>query len=89
MYLHLGSGTLVNEKDIIGIFDLEITSQSFRTRNYLNEAERRGHLVYVDIEEIPKSFVVCAKPGEGQTVILSPLSPQTLQRRGETGSGLL
>lgn len=89
MYLHLGSGTLINEKDIIGIFDLEITSQSFRTRKYLNEAERRGHLTYVDIEEIPKSFIVCARPGEGQTVILSPLSPQTLQRRSESGNGLL
>lgn len=85
MYLHLGNKTMVNERDIIGIFDLEITSQSFRTRRYLNEAEKRGHVVYVDIEEIPKSFVVCARMGEGQTVIISPLSPQTLQKRSHEG----
>lgn len=83
MYLHLGNGVLADEKDIIGIFDLEITSQSHRTRQYLNQAERRGHVSYVDIEEIPRSFLVCARPGEGQTVIISPLSPQTLQKRAE------
>jgi hypothetical protein len=38
--------------------------------------------------EIPKSFVVCAPPGEGQTVILSPLSPQTLQKRMENGTAV-
>ena len=86
MYLHLGNGALVDEKDIIGIFDLEITSQSYRTRQYLKQAEERGHVSYVDIEEIPKSFLVCARPGEGQTIIISPLSPQTLQRRLENGS---
>ena len=52
MYLHLGNGALVDEKDIIGIFDLEITSQSYRTRQYLKQAEERGNVSYVDIEEI-------------------------------------
>lgn len=40
VYLHLGNGVLVDEKDVIGIFDLEITSQSYRTRQYLNRAEK-------------------------------------------------
>ena len=88
MILNLGNGVLVKEKDVVGIFDLEITSQSHRTRQYLKEAEQRGHVRYVDINEIPKSFVVCAAPGEGQTVILSPLSPQTLQRRWENGGAV-
>ena len=85
MILNLGGGVLVREQDVVGIFDLEITSQSHRTRQYLREAEQRGHVRYVDINEIPKSFVVCASPGEGQTVILSPLSPQTIQKRMESG----
>lgn len=88
MILNLGNGVLVREEDVIGIFDLEITSQSHRTRQYLREAEQRGHVRYVDINEIPKSFVVCAPPGQGQTVILSPLSPQTLQKRWGSGGYL-
>lgn len=86
MYLHLGNGVLVKKEDVIGVFDLEITSQSYRTRQYLKQAEQRGHLAYVDIEEIPKSFLVCAVEGEGQTVIVSPLSPRTLLRRWENES---
>ena len=34
MYLHLGQNTIVHESEILGIFDLDITSQSYRTRQY-------------------------------------------------------
>lgn len=83
MYLHLGGDVLLHEEDMIGIFDLDITSQSFRTRRYLNAAEKRGEVVYVDIEEIPKSFTVTADQN-GQQVYISPLASQTLQRRAES-----
>ena len=61
MYLHLGQNTIVHESEILGIFDLDITSQSYRTRQYLNRAERNGEVVSIS-EELPKSFVVCAQP---------------------------
>ena len=66
MYLHLGQNTIVHDGEIIGIFDLDITSQSHRTREYLNRAERSGQVVNVS-EELPKSFVVCAKPRAKRT----------------------
>ncbi len=86
MYLHLGQNIIVHEEEIIGIFDLEITSQSHRTRTYLNRIERNRQVVNVS-EELPKSFVVCAKPKERrkQTVYISQLSSQTLLRRSEAG----
>ena len=31
MYLHLGKGKIVSTEDIVGIFDLDITSQSHLT----------------------------------------------------------
>ena len=58
MYLHLGKGTVVNTGEIIGIFDLDITSQSHLTRKYLNLAEKAGQVINA-AEDIPKSFVVC------------------------------
>lgn len=86
MYLHLGQNTIVHEEEILGIFDLDITSQSYRTRQYLNRAEREGNVVSIS-EELPKSFVVCAKPHtrRKQTVYISQLSSQTLLRRWEVG----
>ena len=79
MYLHLGAGAVVRTDSIVGVFDLDNTSQSHLTRKYL--AEKRGQVVNV-AEDIPKSFVVC-KDGGKMTVYLSQMSPQTLQRRIE------
>ena len=79
MYLHLGSGALVEKKSIIGIFDLDITSQSHLTRKYLNIADKSGQVINV-AEDIPKSFVVCNDSG-GMKIYLSQMSTQTLLKR--------
>ena len=60
MYLHLGKGSVINTDGIIGIFDLDITSQSHLTRKYLNMAEKAGQVINA-AEDIPKSFVVCCE----------------------------
>ncbi len=57
MYLHIGSGINIRERDIIGIFDVDRTTTSWITRKYLSEAQRRD-LVSAASEEIPKSFVL-------------------------------
>ena len=84
MYLHLGKGRVVNTAEIIGIFDLDITSQSHITRKYLSMAEKAGQVINAS-EDIPKSFVVCDHPYHRQIVYLSQLSPATLQKRMESG----
>ena len=85
MYLHLGQNTVVRDREIIGIFDLDITSQSPRTRRYLNTAQRRGEVVAVT-QELPKSFVVTGRRGR-QRVFISQLSTATLLRRSDLSSG--
>ncbi len=83
MYLHLGQNTVVRDRDVIGIFDLDITSQSIRTRRYLNTAEKNGEVTAIT-EEIPRSFVVTGRRGR-QRVYISQLSSATLLRRSEAG----
>lgn len=82
MYLHLGQDTVVRDETIIGIFDIDNTTQSHITRKYLNEAEKRGEVETV-VEDIPRSFVVCGD-GNERKIYLSQLSPQTLLKRSET-----
>ena len=82
-YLHLGKGTVVNTAGIVGIFDLDITSQSHLTRRFLREAERRGQVVNA-AEDIPKTFVVC-RDGDETRVYLSQMAAATLLRRAESG----
>ena len=79
MYLHLGKGTVVNEKTIVGIFDLDITSQSHLTRRFLAAAVKAGEVINA-AEDIPKSFLVCCEKGR-HTVYLSQLSCATLLKR--------
>ncbi len=79
MYLHLGAGAVVRTDSIVGVFDLDNTSQSQLTRRYLAAAEKNGQVVNV-AEDIPKSFVVC-RDGEKTAVYLSQMSPQTLFKR--------
>ena len=86
MYLHLGQNTVVRDKDIIGIFDLDITSQSLRTRQYLNTAQKRGQVVAVT-QELPKSFVITAEKRRDQRVYISQLSTATLLRRTDSSNG--
>jgi hypothetical protein len=83
MYLHLGKGTVVNEKTIVGIFDLDITSQSHLTRAFLAAAEQAGEVENA-ADDIPRSFVVC-RDGEQRTVFLSQMSCQTLLKRAAEG----
>ena len=85
MYLHLGQNVVVPEDTVIGIFDLDNSSWSYITRNYLNEAEKKGKLISVS-DDIPKSFILCGgKTNNTESIIyLSQLSSQTLLKRSET-----
>lgn len=79
MYLHLGKGTVIRETEIIGIFDLDITSQSHLTRKFLSAAEKAGQVINA-AEDIPKSFVVTCVNGE-RRLYLSQMATATLLRR--------
>ena len=82
MYLHLGQSVVVPFRDVIGIFDLDNTTSSHRTRAFLSRAEREGELVDISMD-VPKSFVLC-RSELGTMVYLSQHSPATLLRRAES-----
>ena len=80
MYVHLGQSTVIRSHEIIGIFDLEKTTISRPTRDFLAAATARGAVVNVS-PEMPKSFVVAAEKGRPATVYISQISPATLLKR--------
>ena len=90
MFLHLGEDTVLNERDIIGIFDLDNSTVSPHTRRFLTEAEKAGQVVNVTYD-LPKTFVLAAKPGtkasekDKNRVYICLLATGTLKRR--LGSG--
>ena len=78
MYLDIGKDMAVRDKSIIGIFDLENTSTSKRTMEFLNHAEQEGQVVPCD--DLPKSFVLTAEYGLDR-VYLTPYASATLEKR--------
>ena len=45
MYFHLGQDYILNDRDVIGIFDMDTTTVSARTRKFLRLAESEGAVI--------------------------------------------
>ncbi len=84
MYLHLGGDTVVSLKDVIAIFDLDITSISKITREFLHIAEEEGFVINVS-DDLPKSYVLAETNNESR-VYISPISAATLLKRANNFS---
>ena len=78
MYLNIGNDMAVRDRNIIGIFDMDNTSTSKRTREFLEKCEGEGQVVPSD--NLPKSFILTAEYGFTR-VYLTTLSSSTLEKR--------
>lgn len=84
MYLHLGQNVMVARQGIIGIFDLDNTTWSFRTRRFLEQAEREGRVVAVG-DDLPRSFVLTQEGDGPPMVYITALSAAALSARAGRG----
>ena len=84
-YLHLGGDTVVSEKSIVAVFDLDNASWAYKTREFLERAEAEGRAVWLG-DDLPRSFVVVGREDQPPTVYISQLSSSTLLGRVERNS---
>ena len=75
MYLYLGSDVVVDDKEIIGIFDIEKVTVDKYMKEYLNFWQKKGQIYYVSLD-MPKSIIVAS-----DTVYISNVSCDTLKKR--------
>jgi len=80
MYLHLGGEVCVRIKDIVAIMDLETSSTSKITRDFLRKTQKTGEVISINDEEMPKSYVVTGEKNNIKMYI-SPISSNTLLKR--------
>ena len=78
MYLSIGNDMAVRDKSIVGIFDLDNTSTSKRTREFLEKNEKEGQVVPCD--DLPKSYVLTTEYGMDR-IYLTSLTAATLEKR--------
>ncbi len=75
MYLYLGSDVVVDENEILGIFDIEKVTVDRYMKDYLNYWQKKGSIYYVSLD-MPKSIIVCEN-----IVYISNVSCDTLKKR--------
>jgi hypothetical protein len=79
MFLHIGGDVVVKLIDIIAILDLETTTISKNTKEFLKIAEEEGFIISIS-DDIPKSFVI-TETDKKSKIFLSPISSSTLYKR--------
>ena len=85
-YLHLGNDVVVDMNTVIGIFDMDNTTVSAQTRNFLAKAQKEGIIIDV-AEDLPKSFIITESGGK-TCVYISSLASRTLYGRTKTDNYL-
>ena len=82
MYLHIGKGKTLKDKDIIGIFDLDTSTVSEKTKEFLNKKEKEKLTEYADFD-LPRSFILCKDRDKRFKVVFSRISTVGLKDRAE------
>ncbi len=83
MFLHLGQDTVIQTDNIVGIFDLDTSTVSKATRDYLSKMSKNKKVINVSYE-LPKSFVITVdKNTKEKLMYISPISTATLLKRVE------
>lgn len=79
MYLHIGQGAVLYDKEIIGIFDLDKTTVSKKTRSFLNEKEKSGKTRYIGTD-LPQSFIITQQE-DSEQIFITQTAGITLKKR--------
>ncbi len=83
MYIHIGGDVSLLKKNIIAIFDMDNTTTSKWTRQFLQLSEDDGAVINVS-DEIPRTFVIADNGSKTNAIVyLSPVSSATLLKRAE------
>lgn len=84
IYLNVGAGKSIKEKDVIGIFDMDTSTVSPVTRKLLSTAEKEKRTESPSYE-IPKSFILYRAENGKTKVCFSQFSSSSLF--GRMGNG--
>ena len=73
MYISIGPSKVVRREDVVEIFDLDSSTVSLYTRNFLKDADKNKRVFPLGFE-LPKSFILMID----NTVYLSPYNSYTI-----------
>ena len=80
MYIHIGLDKIIRDSEITGVFDLDTSTVSKITRDYLALSQKEGRVIDV-CKDLPKSFIICKDKKGRETVYITQLSSSTIIKR--------
>ena len=81
--MHIGNDVVVRKSDIVAVFDMDNTTISRQSRDFLTKAQKNGNVIDI-CDDLPKSYVVTNCDGENR-VYISSVSSQTIYKRSGLG----
>jgi hypothetical protein len=81
MFIHIGGDVVIPMKNVIAILDIETTTLSKDTKEFLRIAEEEGFVEAIS-EDLPKTFII-TEVDKKSKIYLSPISSVTLHKRSE------
>lgn len=81
MFLHIGGDIVIPVRDVIAIMDIDTTTISKDTKEFLKIAEEEGFIRSIS-EDLPKSFII-TEIDKKSIIYLSPISSVTLKKRSQ------
>ena len=78
MYISIGNDMAVRSSTVVGVFDMDNTTTSARTRLFLEKAQKEGQIIPCD--DLPKSYVVTVEYGMTR-IYESTLAASTIEKR--------
>ncbi len=79
MFLHIGSDVVIPLRNVIAILDIDTTTLSKDSRDFLKTAEEEGFIETIS-DDLPRTFVITEEDKKSK-IYLSPISSVTLQKR--------
>ena len=78
MFIHIGGDVVIPVRNIIAILDIDTTTISRDTKDFLRIAEEEGFIESIS-EDLPKSFIITDTEKKSK-IYLSPISSVKLQK---------
>lgn len=77
MFIHIGAGSLIRGRDVIGFFDMDGKWDSEVTKDFLKRYDRNGKTVAAG-DDLPRSFVLT-----DDRLVFTHISTSALKSRAE------
>ena len=82
MFLHLGNDAVIRSDEVVAVFDMDNTTISRQSRDFLAYAQKMGTVVDI-CDDLPKSYIVVNSGGITK-VYISSVSSRTILKRSRT-----